>query len=280
MSNLPEKRPHRQPVHPALYRAAVSPTAIAATAIGAGIGVADHSIVVGVILAVGGWTTRMVGAVVGRRRRDRKAAPHPAQLDPWSVPEPWRDLVQQAASIQSRFESVIAEWPPGPIRDRIQGLRPSFYQEFSAVGSIASHGAALTGWTSGAAPVTSAPSAQRLSSELEQARAERVALGDRSPSRAAELDRREEAVAAQLRAVRAAQQMSDSVQNRLRVIVSRLDEAVTHLLTLSIETGGTAGVEQVSEVLTELDDELGALRAGVAETRAVEAGTPPDPLTL
>lgn len=275
MSNLPEPVERRLPApHPALLRAAVSPTAWIATAAGAGIGVLDHSIPVAIILAAVGWAGRMSAALIGQRRRNRAAAPHPADLDPWSVPDPWRDLVKQAKTTQDRFDEVVRQWPPGPMRDRMLSLRPAFYKEFAAVGTIASHGAALTGWTAGGPTTVTGPSVQSLSTQLEQARAERMAIGDRSPSRVADLARREQAIAAQLRAVRAAHRMSESVEDRLRLIVARLDEAVTHLLTLSIEAGDGGGLDRVSEALTALDDELEALSAGVAETR-----TPPDSLT-
>jgi hypothetical protein len=275
VSNLPAKAESKLPApHPALVRAAVSPTAIVATAAGAGIGLLAHSIPLAIALAVVGWTIRMIVAFIVQRRKERAAAPHPAQLDPWSVPEPWRAVVQQASATQTRFDQVVGGWPEGPMRDRVLSLRPTFYKEFAAVGAITSHGAAMNGWTGAATPLGGAPTAQSLTQELAQTQAERVALGDRAPGRAEELSRREEAIAAQLRAVHAAQQASESVHDRLRVIVARLDEAVTHLLTLSIEAGDGGGLDQVSGVLTSLDDELAALQAGVAETR-----TPPDSLT-
>jgi hypothetical protein len=275
VSNLPAKVEQKLPApHPALVRAAVSPTAIASAAVGAGIGLLAQSIPWAIALAVVGWTIRMIVALVVQRRRERAAIPHPAQLDPWSVPEPWRALVQQASATQTRFDQVAGDWPDGPMRDRVLSLRPTFYKEFAAVGAIAAHGAAVSGWTGASATLGGGPTAQSLAQELERTQAQRMSLGDRAQSRVEELSRREEAIAAQLRAVHAALQASDSVHDRLRVVVARLDEAVTHLLTLSIEAGDGGGLDQVSTVLTSLDDELQALQAGVAETR-----TPPDPLT-
>ena len=99
--------------HPSIARAAVSPTAVALTAGGVAIGLgAAHSVVLAVILGVGAWTGRMAVAVSSRARRAGKAKPKPAQPDPWSVPEPWRQLVRQALAAQSRFDQAVAEWPP------------------------------------------------------------------------------------------------------------------------------------------------------------------------
>jgi hypothetical protein len=272
MTNLPAPvEPHRRAVHPALLRAATSPTAVGAAAVGAGVGVLAQSVVVGVVLAAAGWCGRMGVAVVQRRRREAVARPHPAELDPWSVPEPWRQMVQQAASAQHRFEEAVEGWPPGPMRERVWSLRGDFFREFAAVGSLATRGATLSGWSGGIPDPTRAASAG-LATDLERTRAERVGLGDRAPDRVADLARREHALAAQIRAIQLSERAARSLEDRLRVIVARLDEAVTHLVGLGIDAGDGGGLDQVAAVLNRLDDELGALTAGIEATR-----TTPDP---
>jgi hypothetical protein len=245
----------------------VSPTAALATAAGAGIGVLDHSVVVGVVLAAAGWTGRMLAAIVTGRRRARAALPHPAELDPWSVPEPWRSLLQQAATAQARFDQVVHEWPPGPTRDRLEDLRPRVYAEVGELGTLARQGAAASGWT-GATFAAAGPSAGQLGAELERLRVERTRLG--SPSqRAAELTRREEAVAAQLRAAHRGQEVSDEIQDRLRRAVARLDQTVTELLAMGAAEGDSDGV---ARAVDELSDGISSLRAALTET----SGIPPD----
>lgn len=271
VSNLPEPvQPHRPAVHPALVRAAVSPTAVAAAAVGAGIGVLDRSAVVAAALAVVGWTGRMLAAVVGQRRRQRAARPRPAEMDPWSVPEPWRQLLQQALSAQTRFDQAVAAWPPGPTRDRLTELQPRVYQEVAQLGATARQGAAAAGWNGGTFP-SGRPSSGELKDELARIQADRVRLGDSSPARSAELGRREEAVAAQLRSVHRAQQAQAAIHDRLRLAVARLDETVTDLLTVEI---GAVGQEPsgLSSALDELSDGITTLRAALTET----TGTPPE----
>lgn len=258
-------------MHPALVRAAVSPTALVVTAAGAGIGVLDHSVVLAVVLAAVGWTGRMAAAVFGRRRRERAGRPHPAELDPWSVPEPWRQLLRQAASAQSRFDQLVAGWRPGPTRERLLSLQPQIYGEIADLGTMAHHGAAAAGWT-GAMADPGRPSAEGLAAELERARVERAHLGQSSggqsaPARAAELARHEEAVAAQLRAYRHSEQVAAEIQDRLRQAVARLDESITGLLAL--DAGGPA----VPSALDELTDGITSLRAALSET----SGAPPEP---
>jgi hypothetical protein len=276
VSNLPEPiRPLRRPIHPALYRAAVSPTAVVVTGAGAGIGLLAHSIVLTVVLAVAGWTGRMAAAVGFRRRRERAARPRPAEIDPWSVPEPWRQLLQQAASAQSRFDQAVAGWPPGPTHDRLTSLQPRIYAEVGQLGVLARQGAAATGW-SGAAFSSGRPSGDQLARELAQVQAERARLGSAPTGRQAELDRREEAIAAQLRAVRRAGEAGAELQDRLRMSVARLDETVTELLTVESQDTDPAGV---ASALDELSDGIVSLRAALTETTGVpgEPGAaPPD----
>lgn len=274
MPNLPELAKNREiALRPTLVRAAVSPTAVAATAIGAGIGALDQSLVLAVILGAVGWGGRMIAAVVARTRRDARTRPRPADLDPWSVPDPWRQLVHQAAAAQSRFDQALRDWPDGPIRDRLDGLRPHFYADVAAVGAIAKKGAAMLGWT-GAYQDRSRPTVDRLRQELSRVQSERRRLTPGSAGREAELGREEEAIAAQLRSLSQAESAGNEVHAQLRLIVARIDETVTSVLVLGTESEATTGPEAVAAALASLNEELLALHAGLDEARA-----PSDPLT-
>lgn len=281
MANLPQPvRPgsvrRRPALRPGLVRAAVSPTAAAAVAVGAGIGVADHSVVLAVILAALGWSGRMAAAVGGRRRRARGARPRPAELDPWSVPEPWRSLVEQAMAVQSRFDRTVQEWPDGPIRDHLADLQPRVWAQVAALGATARRGAAADGWD-GARRRPAGPPVEELSAELrglqEQRRSGPPGAGgtDADGVGAAALDRREEALAAQLRARRQAEELSAAVQDRLRAAVAKLDGAVSDLLGPG--SVGPPGTGPLASALDALSDEITSLGAAIAET----AAAPPDP---
>lgn len=262
-------------MHPSLVRAAVSPAAAAATAAGAGIGLLDHSITLTVVLAVTGWAARMAAAAVAWRRRERRARARPVELDPWSVPEPWRQLLQQVLAAQKRFDQTVAGSPPGPTRERLTSLQPRLYEEVAQLGDLARLGAAAGGWT-GATIAPGRPSAGALTDELKALQAERAGLGDAAPGRMAELARREEAVAAQLRAVHTAAQAEAELQDRLRGAVARLDEAVTELMVVQAPSGASDPMG-VTSALDELSDGITSLRAALTETSgtaAPETGTP------
>lgn len=265
VTNLPEPYKAKHPaVHPALWRAAVSPTAAVATAAGVGIGVLDHSVVLAVVLGAAGWLARMAGAVVGRRRRERATRPRPADIDPWSVPEPWRGLLRQALSAQSRFDRAVEALAPGPTRDRLAELQPRLWEEVRALGEMARQGAAAGGW---GGPATSPDrESGALSDELRRVQSERARMAGAGGDRDVELARREEALAAQVRAHRRAGAAAEAIQDRLRFALARLEQTVTDVATME-PTGGAM------PALNELTDGITSLHDALAET----AGTPPEP---
>lgn len=280
MPNLPEVVRH-----PSVVRAAVSPSALAVTAAGVGIGfAADQSVVLAVVLGAGAWLGRMAVAVVRRSRRDRAARPRPADLDPWSVPEPWRQLVHQAVAAQGQFDQAVREWPPGPIKDRLVWIQPRLWADVEHVGRVAHRGASLGGWTREAAAGGGRPTARDLSDQLRRAEAERRSVGQHSPDRAAALARTEEALAAQLRALHKAEEAAADAQDRLRVLVARLQDAVTALLVLGVDATGASGADSLVESIESISEEINALHDGLADASesaqgpgqaAVLPGAPP-----
>jgi hypothetical protein len=251
---------------------------VAVTAAGVGIGVWDHSVILAVVLGAGAWAGRMVAAVFARRRRDRQARPRPAQLDPWSVPEPWKQLVQQAATVQSRFDQAVTDWADGPIKDRLTSLQPQLYAGMEQVGVAAKRGAMLSGWSGGmAAP--GRPSAEALAEQLHRAESERQRLSDRSSERRAALARTEEAIAAQLRAARSAEDAAGLVHDRLRVLVASLDQTVTSVLVLGVG-GNEAGADAVAASISNLADEVAALHRGLTDATSQVGGNPALPPSL
>jgi hypothetical protein len=273
---LPERRTGRglEPVAPSLARAAISPAALVVTLAGALIGLATHSWPLAVALAVLAWLGRMTAAVVVRRRHLAAARPRPAELDPWSVPAPWRGLVDQAARAQDRFDQALADWPEGPIRDRMTAVQPRLWEQMAAVADMARTGASI-----GSSPRSS----EDVSGQLRAVQQERAGLGPAGGGRAAELGRREEALAAQLRSARKAEEASRDLFDRLETLVARLDGTVTDLLSLRADSQAAAGSEPLEAALDGLGDEITALRAGLAAVAAAEdapalpSAPPPEP---
>lgn len=275
---LPERRTPRgllEPVAPRLARAAVSPAALVVTLAGALIGLAAHSWPLAVTLAVLAWLGRMSAAVVLRRRRLAATRPRPAELDPWSVPAPWRGLVDQAGRAQDRFDQALADWPAGPIRDRMIALQPRLWEQMAAVADMARTGASI-----GSSPRSS----EDVSGQLRAVQQERAGLGPAAGEGAAELERREGALAAQLRSARRAEEASRDLFDRLETLVAGLDGTVTDLLSLRADSQAAAGSEPLETALEGLGDEITALRAGLAALADTDAAParprsapPPEP---
>lgn len=262
-----------------LARAAVSPSAVIATAAGVGIGLLAQSVVLAVILGVIGWIVRMAVAFWSTRRRLKLVV-----IDPWAVPDPWRQFVRQALGAQSRYEQAVAAWPPGPLRDRLTGLQPRLDAGVWEVWTVAQQGAALSGWSVGNRPGDT-QTHDALSSELRRTQAERAALGRAgagaaSDERRAALDRTEEALAAQVHSRRKAQEAAANAEDRLRVLTARLDEAVTAVLELGMAQSADDRVtDDAFASVDALTEEITALRAGLSEATASlpvpSAGQPP-----
>lgn len=256
-------------VHPRLVRAAVSPTAAAATAAGVAIGAADHSVVLAVVLGAAGWLGRMAVAVGRRWRAERRSRPRPAEVDPWSVPEPWRQLLQDAAAAQSRFDRVVATWRPGPTRDRLEELRPRVYAEVAELVILARRGASGSGWPGG----DSAGPAAAIGAELRRVAEERSGLEQAGAPGAAELRRREEALAAQLRAATRREEVAGQLQDRLRAAVARLDLTVSDLVATGAASDDGGAGAGVGSALDQLSDGITSLRQALTETAGL--GPPP-----
>jgi hypothetical protein len=260
-------------------RAAVSPSAIGVTAAGVAIGLLlAQSVVLAVVLGAGAWAVRMLVAVWRQARLQRQSKPQPASLDPWSVPEPWRSLVRQALDSQSRFDHTVDDWPAGPIRDRLSDLRPRLYSSVAEIGTLSRRGAALSGTVAGVA-MTGQPSVAQLGEQLRRTEAERVQAAATSPDHAASLARTEEALAAQIRAVRTSEDAAGRLLDRLRVVVARLDETVTALLLVGVDGTSDPAADALVRSLDDLHDEIASLGAGLADTTSLsEMRQPSGPL--
>ena len=251
----PSHPPARTP--PAeLARLAVS-TSVTAAAAGVAVGLIEQSVVLGVVFAVVGAGVRLAVAAW------RKIRHLPVeQIDPVALPEPWRGLVRQALDAGKRFHAAAEAWPPGPLRERFLSLEPTVEGEVRAVWVAAQQGATLSGgYPQGSKRATPGD----LSAELEAVQLERSDLAPGNQGRRDELDRAEQALAAQLQAARRAESTAHSVEDRLRRLVASLDDAVTSLVGMTAGPGGAGDVEGAVSAIEGLGQEIAALQAGIGE---------------
>jgi hypothetical protein len=254
---VPERsRPPARTTQPELARLALSTSATAAAA-GLAAGLIEQSVILGIVFAVVGGGVRLAVAAW------RKIRFLPVEeIDPVALPEPWRDLVQQTLDARRRFHAAVEAWPPGPLRDRLGSLEPTVNGEVHAVWVAAQQGASLTGgYPAGSKRTTSAD----LSAELQAVQLERADLPGGNQARHEELDRAERALAAQLQSARQAESTAHSVEDRLRGLIARLDQAVTSVVALTAGPGGAGDAEGAVSAIEGLAQEIAALQAGIGE---------------
>ena len=262
---IPDKsHPPSKPPSPGLARLAVSTSASAAV-LGAAVGIGEHSVILGVVFAVVGAGLRLAIAAW----RQVRSLPVEA-IDPVSLPEPWRAFVQQAVDAERRFRSAVEAWPAGPLRERLESLEPTLDAEVRGVWVAARQGATLSG---SYPPGSKRTAPTDLSAELEAVQLERSELRAGNQARREELDRAEQALATELQAARRAQSTAEAVADRLRILVARLNEAVTSVVAVTAGPGGAGDVEAAAGTIDGLAEELAALQAGIAGTAELPAGT-------
>jgi len=257
---VPERSRHpAKTPPPELTRLALSTTATAAV-VGVAVGLGEQSAILGVVFAVVGAGVRLA---VAAWRRVRSLPVE--SIDPWALAEPWRGLAQQALDAEKRFRAATEAWPQGPLRERLVSLEPAVAAEVHGVWVAARQGAAVSGgYPTSSKRVTPAD----LSAELEAVQQERSELSAGQVGRRDELDRAEQALAAQLQAALHAQSTADAVEDRLRALVARLDEAVTLLVAMTAGPGGAGDAEAAAGTIEGLNEQIAALQAGIGETLA------------
>lgn len=197
----------------------------------------------------------MVGAVVAavvmgamfaaRAKRNRAAggtsSPAAAfgRVDPFTLGEPWRNHVAAALSAQRRFDRLVADTQPGPLRDRLVSIGRKVDQGVRDCYQIGQHGHALDA-------AIRALDAESLHSRLQ--------VSDDPVVRTS--------IESQLASIERIRVRRDATDERLRVLQTRMGELASQAAEVS------AGVDHTEQLGTALDDvvqELEALRLAVAE---------------
>lgn len=230
-------------------------------AAGLGVSLGAHSTIAGVVAGGAIWVVSCSGVALRAWLRSFRRATGP-QIDPWALPEPWRDLVREAVNAGRRFEVATAGLPEGPIRERVTAMEPVVAGQVKTVWDSARRGALLTG---GYPPGARREPAGNLSARIESLQAERASLGEGSDRRRVELDRAEEALASQLREAKRAEATAAWLQDGLRSSIARLEAAVTSLAELASQPAGGEEVDALGTSIESVGDELSALQASLAE---------------
>ena len=236
---------------PKVARAIVSPSAIVATGAGAALGILVASgwgiPVAAIGLAVAALAVR-VGVAIPRDAR-------PDRIDPFTIDEPWRRLVQDALAARRQFADAVGRTLPGPIRDRLTTIGERIEDNVSEAWATARAGHAL----SDAYKRVDVAGAQQ---ELDAVRSGNAG----SAASAATI----EALEAQLATARRMSDTISTTHDTLRLLNARLDEAVTRCIELSVGAFRPDQFAQVEGDLGSITGELESLRQAIDVTADAE----------
>ena len=224
--------------------------------VGIGVGV-----VVGVVVgAASGLALGVLGgvaagaavyAVAVHRAMPRPA--RPARIDPFTLSEPWRQLVQGAERAATRLHATVAGAPQGPLRDRLVSIADKLDDGLAESWAIARRGDELDGAVRRLDPTA-------LRSKLA------TLEGRHAAAPTAELDAAIQSVRLQLDSADRLTALSSRTADRLRLTQTKLDELVARAAEVSV---GASDTDAYASAVDDLVVELEALRLAVEETRQV-----------
>lgn len=188
-------------------------------------------------------------------------SPRPVAPDPFAVGEPWRRYVQAAVRHQRRFAEACTATPDGPLRTRLEGLGARVDDAVAEVWEIAQSGHRLSRARRAIGSTPSNPT-DPAPTNLPEPTAD--AGDDDVDARAVHDD--------------AAGRLEDtmtSTQRRLAALDAQLGAVVTRAIEVSATAGTSAEFGVVEGDLTNLLDEMEALRLALGELSSDGAGGPP-----
>ena len=228
---------------PPVARAITSPWTWALAAGGAVVG----------FLAGGPLGAVALGALAGAARVGVAGLRRPARprIDPFTLGEPWKRLVQDAVQAQNRFADIVRAARSGPTRERLDDIGGRIAEGVEDAWAIGQAGGLLT------------DARRRIDvTQLQRRIAEAEAGGETAAALQAQLDS-----AARLDATIA------DTRDRLRLTTARLDEAVVRAAEVAARAGDPAGLEALGSDVELLVQDLEALRQGLDEVDRPSPGT-------
>ena len=239
---------------PPVARAMVSPLGILLAGAGAAVGVVLFANPIGAAaLGAAAWAGRVAVAVPRN--------PTAARIDPFTLGDPWKRMVQDALQAQSRFTEAINGTPRGPLRDRMEEIGERIATGVQEAWRVGRQGDSLV-------------DARR---RIDTNEAERDLLEIQPPGTqvgpGSALERTIESLQAQLASARRLDATIVDARDRLRLTNARLDEAVARAAELSVQAGEVGDLAGLGSDVDALVTDLEALRLGLEEVNRPATGT-------
>jgi len=241
--------------------AMVSPLGLAA-----GGGAAAVSVLAGLPVAaaagigVAAWATRVAVAIPRRQRKP--------EIDPFTVGEPWRGFVLDARRARRRYHEALGSLSPGPLRDRLGEVGTRIDDATGEVWDIARAGHGLSGARRHIDTLALGRQLEALEAAGQSGGADPLA----SPLEISPSEETAASLRSQLESAARLDEAISSTERRLQALTARLGEVVTRAIEVSAQPGADVAVTSLGEDLTNLVDQMEALRLALGET-----GPPPPP---
>ena len=216
--------------------------------LGLGVAVALAFTPVGVPAAIGIGVLVYVGAVATAMPRGSRSP----QIDPFTLSEPWRQMVQGAQRAGRRLHETVRGTPAGPLRERLDGIVGKLDLALAESWEIARRGDEIDN-----AVGRLDPTALRSKLATLRAKTEAGSSDDLTAAIAS--------VESQLGSADRLKELSAQTAGRLRLTQTRLDELVARAAEVSIGAGDTdAYANDVDDLVIEIE----AMRLAVEDMRS------------
>lgn len=213
---------------------------------------------IGLVLGVlFGWLAGTAGGfVVGRR--DGRVLPQ-ERIDPFAIGEPWRHFVKGALTARNRFDDAMRPTKPGPLKERLLGIRQSIDEGVREVWEVAKQAQNV----SQARKALDVPSLRRRLESLQATEADTAVT--------------EGSIQAQLESAARLEAVIDDATTKLQVLEAQLTEAVTRAIEVAALANHDDDLAGVGSAVDEVVDSLEALRLALSETGRSPNQPPTDP---
>ena len=232
---------------PAMARAMLSPSGILLAGAGASVVIlAGAGIPAAVAAGLLAWGGRVAYAFSRR--------PKPERIDPFTLGEPWRQLVGRALSAGRRFDDAVRQTSSGPLRERLGEVGGRVHTAIQEAWEIAKRGHALD-------KAVNALGIEGIRRQL--AEAERSARG---AGTSGGHDAIVQSLRNQLQSAERLARVADDARDRLRRLNAQLDESVARAIELSLSAVDVAALQPLGSDVEGLVNELESLRQALEET--------------
>lgn len=173
-------------------------------------------------------------------------------IDPFTLGEPWRQIVQGAQTAGRKLRATVEGVPAGPLRERLQSIIAQIDHGIDEVWLVAQQGDSID---------DSIRTLDPTGLRAKLATAEQRSAADPSPDANAAV----ESLRSQLATVDRLRTESETTAASLRLTQTRLDELVARANEVKV---GAADTERYSRDVDDMVLQLEALRQAVEETRS------------